>query len=42
LGEFDQETIPQVLGVKPWPVIAVVTLLILAIFAVIEVTGSLS
>lgn len=38
LGEFDKETIPQVFGVKPWPVIAVVTLLILVIFAILEMT----
>jgi hypothetical protein len=36
LGEFDKETIPQVLGVKPWPVIVVVTVVILLIFAILE------
>jgi hypothetical protein len=36
LGEFDKETISQVFAVKPWPVIAVVTLVILVIFAILE------
>jgi hypothetical protein len=40
LGEFDKETIPQVFGFRPWPVIAVVTLLILVIFAVLELTDA--
>ena len=39
VGEFDTETIPQVFDVKPWPVIALVTLAILIIFAVLEMTG---
>lgn len=38
VGEFDTETIPQVFDVKPWPVIALVTLAILIIFAVLEMT----
>jgi hypothetical protein len=40
LGKFDKETIPQVLGVRPWPVIAVVTLLILVVLAVLEVADA--
>jgi hypothetical protein len=40
LGEFKKETIPQVLGVGPWPVIAVVTLVIFVIFAVLEVADT--
>jgi len=36
LGEFDKETIPQALSVRPWPVIAVVTVVILLIFAILE------
>jgi len=37
LGEFDKETIPQIFGVKPWPVIAVVTAAILLFLAVLEI-----
>ena len=40
LGEFDKETIPQMLGVKPWPVIALVTLVILMILGILELTGA--
>lgn len=39
LGEFSKETIPQVLGVRPWPVIGVVALAILVILAVLEMTS---
>jgi hypothetical protein len=37
LGEFEKETIPQILGLKPWPVIGLVALAILLIFAVLEI-----
>jgi len=40
LGEFDKETIPQMLGVTPWPVIALVTLVILVILGILELTGA--
>jgi len=40
LGEFDKETIPQMLAVKPWPVIALVTLVILVILGILELTGA--
>jgi len=37
LGKFDKETIPQVLGVRPWPVIGAAALAILVILAVLEI-----
>lgn len=37
LGEFDKETIPQIFGAKPWPVIAGMTAAILLFLAVLEI-----
>jgi len=36
LGEFKKETLPQAFGMSPWPIIAVVTGAILAVFIVLE------
>lgn len=39
-GSFGANTLPELLNIGPWPVIGMVSAIVLAVFAVLEITGN--